>query len=159
MVSKKKQRGQQRKAAKSAKNNPLVADNDNDNDNDKIAVNNYMNMPLAEIGKGNQIMTQFFIDDPPPSFVESGILFVVLNFLQRCESERLVDVMDSVGGDLESPSTWINLISKAVIVESSCQIHVAIFIGPLVRCMCADTTNLCYKSKNIGVRQFCHLLH
>ena len=45
------------------------------------------------------------------SFEQSGILSVVLGFLNRCEHETFDGVMDSIGGNLSTPATWIKLLS------------------------------------------------
>ena len=76
----------------------------------------------------------------------SGALSVVLEFLKRCEDETFEGIMNSVGGDLKSPSTWMNILSTGSLHEPSCKLQIAENIGPLVRCMINDTDRLLFKS-------------
>ena len=76
----------------------------------------------------------------------SGALSVVLEFLNRCEDETFEGIMNSVGGDLKSPSTWMNILSTGSLKEPSCKLQIAENIGPLVRCMINDTDRLLFKS-------------
>lgn len=84
------------------------------------------------------------------SFEHSGILQSSLNFLKRCNDETLDDVMSGVrnnpGGNVKSPSLWIELLVKASEVEPSCKSLIAKNIGPLVKCMSNDTERLFFKN-------------
>ena len=100
---------------------------------------------VAHIRKGRNFTTELAISTDI-SLEDSGILSVVLNFLKRCEEETFDGIIDSVGGNLKTPTTWIKIIISAVINEDSCRIQIANSIGPLVRCMCNDTTRLFFKS-------------
>ena len=55
--------------------------------------------------------------------------------------------MAEVGGNLPSPSSWISIIMRADELEPSCRMQIAQNIGPLVRCMCADTNRVFYSNK------------
>jgi hypothetical protein len=92
------------------------------------------------------------------SIVHSGILTTVLNFLKRCEDETFHQVMNSVGkGNLISPLAWIRILSRAEELEPSCSLQIAQNIGPMVRCMCADTTRNFFNSNKHwreGITQF-----
>ena len=72
---------------------------------------------------------------------------VVLDFLKRCENDTFDKVMAEVGGNLPSPSSWINILMTADELETSCRMQIAQNIGPLVRCMCADTKRVFYNNK------------
>jgi len=80
------------------------------------------------------------------SYEHSGILSVVLEFLNRCEDETYEEVMNSVGGDLKSPLLWIRVLVAASHVEPSSKLQIAKNIGPLVRCMVNDTERRFFKS-------------
>ena len=75
-----------------------------------------------------------------------GILSAVFGLLQRCEDETFDKVVADVGGDLRSPTIWIQVLSRAVTLESNCTLQVIQNFGPLVKCMCADTERLFFKS-------------
>ena len=97
--------------------------------------------------------------DPPPKLeavgmvvqdehaeLPSGVLPVVLTFLQRCEDDTFAKVLlDAGGGNLRSSATWINILLRVVPEESS-RLQVAQNIGPLIRCMCNDTKRMFFKS-------------
>ena len=51
-----------------------------------------------------------------------------------------------IGGNLKSPTTWIQIIGSAVINDDCDLDKIIQNIGPLVRCMCNDTTRLFFKS-------------
>ena len=77
----------------------------------------------------------------------SGVLSVVLDFLKRCENETFEGVMASVGGDLKTPSLWINILVSASFKEQSWRkIQIVQNIGPLVRCMVNDKERTFFKS-------------
>ena len=103
------------------------------------------------------------ITRPNISLVQSGILSSVLNFLQRCEHETFDMVMAStrgdvfapngtiipnVGGNMDTPSTWIEVLLKAVELEPICMLQVVESIGPLIRCFINDTERRFFKSNN-----------
>ena len=48
--------------------------------------------------------------------------------------------------DLESPSLWIKVLSKAVELEPSCTGKLVQNLDPLIRCMCNDMTRLFFQS-------------
>jgi len=138
----KKERGKQRKEAKN-----LAAINGVDNipktvalirkgDNDatvRVDCDSHTTQPLKEF---NGI-----------SYEQSGILSTVLKFLKRCEDDTFVKVMlDVGGGNLKTPATWIRVLMKANSQEDACRLHIAQNIGPLVRCMCDDTTRFFFES-------------
>ena len=47
-------------------------------------------------------------------------------------------MMASVGGDLQTPATWIKVLWKSTAWEPTCRMQIANNIGPLIRCMCND---------------------
>ena len=116
------------------------------------------------------------ISYPNISLVQSGIVSTVLNFLGRCEHETfdkvLIDarghvftldgsLITNVGGDLETPSTWIKVLMRAAELEPSCMLQIVESIGPLVSCMCNDMTRLFFQSNKHwreGVAQFAMLV-
>jgi len=99
---------------------------------------------VAHIRKGRNFTTELAISTHI-SLEDSGILSVVLNFLKRCEEETFDGIMDNIGGNLKSPTTWIQIIGSAVINDCD-QEKIVQNIGPLIRCMCNDTTRLFFKS-------------
>ena len=100
---------------------------------------------VAQIRKGRNFTTELAISTDI-SLEDSGILTVVLNFVKRCEEETFDGVIDSVGGNLKTPTTWIKIVRSAVINEDCEQEKIVENIGTLVRCMCNDTTRLFFKS-------------
>ena len=157
MTSSKKKRGKQRKAA-----NNLAADIANNNiiSGDPIPVVGRLQATAGNLQKilhGENFATDLLAQTPPgsyerlftsvgTSFESSGILSAVFNFLQRCEDETFGVVMAIVGGDLATPSTWIEFITKASELEPSCRLQIVQNIGPLVKCMCSDTKRVFFKS-------------
>ena len=91
-----------------------------------------------------------------PGQVHKRALPHILNFLKRCEDETFDQVVASVGvgvnfrddmrTPLRTPSTWIEVLDKAMRYEPGCSLHIAESIGPLVSCMCNDTGRLFFKS-------------
>ena len=166
MTSSKKQRGKQRKAAKnnaaaggtrSPHNANLVrmvrrGDNvvtnvlsDSDLLNNEKAVQNITIMVAADYNISRTISLDV-------NRVLKDVVPVVLDFLKRCEDETFDDVIANagkrgVGGDLISPVSWVSALLTAVSREPSCRIEIAQNIGPLVRCMCADTKRVFFNSK------------
>ena len=100
------------------------------------------------VRRGNNVATEWLAaDDGSMSFDSDELLSSVLNFLQRCEDETFGEVMASTGGDLATPSLWIQLLYKTSrIKEPSYILQIANNIGPMVRCMCNDTRRLFFKS-------------
>ena len=112
---------------------------------------------------------------PNISLLQSGIVSTVLNFLGRCEHETFDKVIAEAGGhvftpngallsnvgwDLASPVVWINVLKHAAHIEPKCMLQIAKNIGPLVRCMCADTKRLFFKSNKYwleGIVRFVEL--
>ena len=82
-----------------------------------------------------------------PKSVYEAVLPNVLNFLGRCEDETFRQVVASVEkGNLVCPSLWIKVLWRAATESESFRLQIAQNIGPLVRCMCADTERLFFKS-------------
>jgi len=137
MPPKKKERGKQRKAAKS-----LATANGTAN----------ISKTVALLRKGNNKATKSLgdgsiNDSNGISYEQSGILSTVFRFLQRCEDDTFVKVMlDVGGGDLKTPSSWVRILLKAEAQEESCRLQIAHNIGLLVRCMCNDTKRQFFKS-------------
>ena len=138
MASSKKKRGKQRKERKAAK---------------QLAAGTLSRASTQEINnelvrRGNNVATEWLAADGTMSFDGAdSVLSSVLNFLQRCEDETFGEVMASTGGDLATPSLWIQLLYKTSrIKEPSYILQIANNIGPMVRCMCNDTRRLFFKS-------------
>ena len=108
------------------------------------------------------------------SYKESGIIDIVLKFLNRCEDETFSEVMSNlqytstctgVGGDLKSPSKWIKILSDAFEgneLERSSMSKISQGIGPLVRCMVNDMERVFFKSTKHwkeGIEEFVHLIY
>ena len=148
----KKERGKQRKAAKN-----LAAANGTTN----------ISRTVALLRKGDNKATKLLGDGSLKEsngilYEQSGILSTVLKFLKRCEDDTFVKVMLDVGGNLKTPRVWIDVLIKAEAQEPSCQLQIAHNIGPLVRCMCNDTTRLFFKSNEHWVNTmqgFAALIH
>jgi len=136
----KKERGKQRKAAKS-----LATANGTAN----------ISKTVALLRKGNGKATKSLGDGSLKEsngilYEQSGILSTVLKFLRRCEDDTFVKVMLDVGGDLKTPRSWVRVLVKANALEESCRLQIAQSIGPLVRCMCNDTKRI-YMLCKVGV--------
>ena len=132
----KRERGKQRKAAKS-----LAAASG--------AIN--VSKTVALLRKGDNDATVLLGDGSLEesngiSYEQSGILSTVLKFLKRCEDDTFVKVMLGISGDLKTPRSWVRVLIKAEAQEENCRLQIAQSIGPLVRCMCNDTTRLFFKS-------------
>ena len=164
----KKERAKQRKAAKKSQQ----ATNNN-NINSSILRNNsddvpehYQAMPdsyIIEIVKliktGDHTATRALAESLGPiSVVGSGILSAVLDFLNRCEDNTFSKVMGDIGGDMVSPKLWINVLLQADELEQSCRMQIAQNIGPLVRCMCADTKRVFFKSNKYWRESIVHFV-
>ena len=152
-MSPKKERGKQRKAAKSL-----------------AAVNGVNNIPktVALLRKGDYNTTMLLGDGSLEefngiSYEQSGILSTALRFLKRCEDDTFVKVMlDVGGGNLTSPQNWVRILIQAEAQEESCRLHIAENIGPLVRYMCNDTKRQFFKSSKHwreGLSAFVCLIH
>ena len=100
---------------------------------------------MVPIQRGETLATKFALECRPPSYADSGVLPSIFGFLKRCE-ESFAVVIGSVRGDLNTPVYWIKLLSNAIEHEPSCRLTVAQNIGPLVKCMCEDSTRLFFKS-------------
>ena len=144
----KKERGKQRKAAKS-----LAAASGVDNISKTVAlVRKGDNDATVKVDCGT---TQSLEESNGISYEQSGILSTALRFLKRCEDDTFVKVMlDIGGGNLTSPQAWVRILMKAEAQEESCRLRVAQSIGPLVRCMCNDTTRLFFKSNKYCGHRF-----
>ena len=166
MGASKKQRGQQRKAAKKDRVPQGITLFVQQHDGSMIVhpENKKHILPLIQSGIGPTIheLIQYDIDAANFSLVDSGVLLVVLDFLKRCEDETFHQVMSSVGGDLNSPIAWIDLLMIKASSEQDCRLQIAENIGPLVKCMCNDTARLFFKSNKHwkeGIGSFVGLIH
>jgi len=95
------------------------------------------------------------------SYEQSGILSIVLDFLNWCEDDTFHQVVSSVGGDLKSPASWIDILVSACIAEPGCTLQIVENISPLVRCMCNDTERQLFKSNKHwkqGIVSFVNLI-
>jgi len=164
-----KKKGQQRKAAKKALSAAATAGsgsgvNSGDGSNLKVVGGNSNHSKIvAKVRRGNNYATKRLNSGVEEgfSYEDSGVLSVVLEFLNRCEDETFEGVMNNVGGDLKSPSLWVNIIKSASFVEPSCRLQIVENIGPLARCMCDDVKRLFFKSNKHwveSVRLFVHLV-
>jgi len=123
MASSKKKRGKQRKERKAAKqlSGRLAAGLSTQEINNEL------------VRRGNNVATEWLAADGTMSFDGAdNVLSSVLNFLQRCEDETFVEVMARIGGDLATPSLWIQLLYKTSrIKEPSYILQIANNIGPI----------------------------
>ena len=133
MVSSKKERGKQRRALQKAC--------PSGSNNEKSIVKSIRN--------GHKEVTWYVANKSVSglSFDDSGILSAVLDFLKRCENDTFDKVMAEVGGNLSTPSIWIEVLLKADELEPSCRMQIAQNIGPLVKCMCADVKRVFFNNK------------
>jgi len=175
-ASKKKKRGQQRKAAKKDRVPigitlfiPLPDDDDSvivHPENKKYILQLVRN----GIGPVTERLVNYNIDATNYSLVDSGVLSVVLDFLKRCEDENFIKVVTCLNGNapenLKTPSTWIDLLQKASLREPSCSLQIAQNIRPLVNCMCNDTERLFFRSNKHWregilpfIRMICSMIH
>jgi len=110
-----------------------------------------------------ELIANGFDDVTNLSLKDSGVLSVVLFFLQRCEHECLDAVVNTnIKSNVQSPSIWIRVLQQAVSREESCRVQVAKNIGPLVSCMCNDTKRLFFKSNKHwgeGIMSFVRLIY
>ena len=152
-MSPKKERGKQRKAAKS-----LAAASGVDN----------ISKTVALLRKGVYNTTKLLGDGPLEesngiSYEQSGILSTVLKFLKRCEDDTFVKVLlDIGGGNLTTPQLWVRILVKAEVQEPSCRLQIAQSIGPLVKCMCNDSKRQFFKSNKHWrgiIQAFVALIH
>ena len=97
------------------------------------------------------------------SLEQSGILSAVLHFLKLCEYNPFDAVVNTNNnGNLQSPANWIRVVLNAVKYEPSSSMLIAKNIGPLVRCMCNDTTRLFFRSNKHwreGIGSFVSLMY
>ena len=146
--SKKKKRGQQRKAAKKEGIPPSISFESNaDGSGAKVQENKEYIIKHIQDGShsiantlANHHITNF-------SLVDSGVVSAVLGFLRRCEEEFFIRVVRTNGknANLQSPSLWIRILDKAVEFEPGSRLQVAQRIGPLISCFCNDTGRLFFK--------------
>ena len=174
MTTSKKKRGKQRKAAKQsvikAKETPKDKDDDSNGivfipyDDSVIIHPDHKDRVASFIQSGNGSVTELLakVSISNLSLVDSGVLSTVLVLLKRCEDESFDNVVyTNIPGTLKSPSYWIDIISKAVEQDPSCNLQVTQNIGPLVRCMCSDIERLFFKSNKHwkeGIRAFSGLI-
>jgi len=138
MGASKKQRGKQRKAAKSK-----AAERDG-----ILAVSQSPTKLISLIQRGDNAATAMYCSgDYTLSRVQNEtVVTSVLGFLQRCESETFDSVIADIGGDLETPLTWIDSMLCAIRSNSSFVSIIAKNIGHLMRCMCDDMNKLFFQS-------------
>jgi len=115
------------------------------------------------------------ITRPNIPLVKSGILSSVLDFLSSCEHETFDGVMTDakgdvlasngtivhVGGNMDTPSRWIRVLSRAEELEPNCLMQIVENIGPLVKCMCNDMTRFFFNSNKHwreGIESFVRLI-
>ena len=176
MTSSKKKRGKERKAKKqvTANSNSCNANNSSSSSSANVGqwnstmIRNAAADFLAFLRIGCDFTTKQVIEQQCHNIMPAVInevfddtLAVVLGFLQRCEDETLVQVManksgrtivcrhsvvNGVGGNLKSPSTWVKVLAKLVSMRPSCMLHIVDNVGPLIRCMCNDTERLFFGS-------------
>jgi len=156
MGSSSKKKGQQRKAAAKKALSAAEAVNvsgvgGSDGSNSNVAGgNSNQSKIVAKVRRGNNYATKRLTSgvsiEEGFSYEESGVLSAVLDFFNRCEDETFDGVMNSVGGDLKSPSLWMYTLVRASHVEPSCKLLIVQNIGPLARCMCNDMERLLFKS-------------
>lgn len=162
MVSSKKKRGKQRKAAaKSAttNNNTSSTTHAHSANDNELCVEEIAALAIVEcVKKGRHDVTAALVTTAGVTCsLYSDNLPTVLKFLKRCESETFAAVMADVrvnvlpsgmGGDLKSPSVWIKFLMNACQFPS-CILQIVENIGPLMKCMCADTTRQFFKRKKL----------
>ena len=161
-----KKKGQQRKAAKKALSAAAKGSSSDGVSGGDVGVSSGANSKIvAKVRRGNNYATKRLDSGAGEgeviSYEESGVLSVVLEFLKRCEDETFEGVINSVGGDLKSPSVWINILVSASFIEPSCKLQIVKNIGPLVRCMINDTNRLLFKSSKHwrqGITPFVNLI-
>ena len=123
-----KKKGQQRKAAaKRAQSTETVASSINNSVSGDVASGGSNSKIVAKVRRGNNYATKklsftsqfkrFRAADMLAergfrnlSYEQSGILSIVLDFLNRCEDDTFHQVVSSVGGDLKSPASWIDIL-------------------------------------------------
>ena len=100
------------------------------------------------VKKGDRYATHKILDTTNHIISDNicGVLHAVFGLLQRCEDETFDKVMADVGGDLNSPSTWIHVLIKASTKEPDCKMMIAQNIVSLVTTMSNDTERLFFKS-------------
>lgn len=96
----------------------------------------------------NATFVAFSYKKPPSTELRIHLISSVLSFLKRCGKESFDYVCADVGREIPSPSIWIAILSGMIcyVKDSSCTLQIAENIGPLVKCMCDDTTCLFFKS-------------
>ena len=79
---------------------------------------------VAKVKKGNKYVTESLAKSSIEglSLVHSGVLSIVLDFLKKCENDTFDEVMADVGGNLHSPSSWINILLQAFYEDQSCRL-------------------------------------
>jgi len=182
-LSKKKKRGKQRKKAANENTSVAVPQDvpksinfsSHPNDNGLVVIKPEHKRHIAQFvraGSDNttRILSIYRVDNF--SLQQSGVLSIALDFLKRCEWETFDEVaksnktfdqvMNSVGGDLKCPSTWIRLLIKSNELEPSCWLQIAENIGPLVKCMCNDMHCVFFRSNTRwrdAIGHFVELIH
>ena len=170
MTSPKKKKGQQRKAAK----NQAMADYGVSSNRELAAKVEAEAKFVEDVGRARDLQTRGlavdindyansgFMLEQVPIQVHKRALPHVLNFLKRCDQETFAEVVASVGGDLVSPNTWIEVLLRTMEYEPGCGLQIAENIGPLVRCMSADAERLFFTSNKHwieGIKSFVLLVY
>ena len=161
--SKKKERGRQRKAAAAEDDIPMPKAGEELHF--RFDPNGGFDGFVAKVKKGDAFAIKLLTVDSSLlqftgnwSIQSTGILTSVLSYLRRCENESFDRVMASLGGDLDSPSTWVALLLKRGAEESCGTFQIAQKMGPLVRCMCEIQSVLSSGVTNTGrIPLFCLL--
>ena len=160
MASAKKRRGRERKAARKKDNNDGARTDCSNGGNGELSSNIISDLRLInEMLTGSNMATSSVIAcyqqevpiEHQPSIISLGLLDIALlnitlDHLGRC-NEDFESVMRGIGGDLETPIKWLELL--IIIATKSNEYHSRIIdkIGPLVRCMCDDIEREFFGSK------------
>ena len=161
--SSKKKRGQQRKKDRI----PDVSFTSKDDGSSAEVQPDHKKYIIQHIEGGSHYVTNVLASYEVADFSleDSGVLTVVLDLLlKRCEDESFSTLVlrANTNEKLKAPSLWIDILDQAVANEPRCMLQIAENIGPLVRCMCADTTRLFFKSNKHwrkGIMSFVRLIY
>ena len=156
VASSKKKRGKQRKANR--------IDITYDSEGNKFIDKSQQDKCTKLVQKGNNEATFALttLSSAADNISIRGMIPSILDFLKRCEDETFDQVLASVRGDLNSPSTWIGALYWAIKLEPSCRLQIAENIGPLVSSMCNDTDQVFFKSNKHwkeGIMAFVRLIY
>jgi len=149
MGSKKNKRGQQRKADKNVRQLATLSRRISKADNDAT-----VDLILSR---------DELLSNPSGDITKLGIDIAsnMLNFLKCCQDETFDEVLASVGGDLLTPSTWIEALTIIAENIESSRMLIIQNVSPLVRCMCNDMERIFFKSNEhwrFGIKPFAQLI-